>query len=140
MSKKERQKQIKSQKVPPKKVLFGKQTFNDSVYLIACILVTILIFFIRFGLIGVPLERDEGEYAYFGKLILEGVAPYKTAYNMKLPGTYVMYSLFMGVFGTNISGIHFGLTIMNAATMLFLFFGFRKLFNGPIALLKKAMN
>ena len=133
MGKKERQKQIKSQKAPPKKALSGNQTFNANVYLIACILITILISFIRFGLIDVPLERDEGEYAYFGKLILEGIAPYKIAYNMKLPGTYVMYSLFMGVFGTSVSGIHFGLIIMNAATMLFLFFGFRKLFNGPIA-------
>lgn len=35
-----------------------------------------------------PLERDEGEYAYAGQLMLQGIPPYQLAYNMKLPGTY----------------------------------------------------
>ena len=40
----------------------------------------------RVRLAGLPLERDEGEYAYGGQLLLLGVAPYKLAYSMKLPG------------------------------------------------------
>ena len=44
--------------------------------------------FIRVRLLEMPLERDEGEYAYAGQLILQGIPPYELAYNMKLPGTY----------------------------------------------------
>ena len=32
---------------------------------------------IRWRMLDVPLERDEGEYAYAGQLILEGVPPYR---------------------------------------------------------------
>ncbi|PYN18494.1 MAG: hypothetical protein DME05_00625, partial [Candidatus Rokuibacteriota bacterium] len=31
---------------------------------------------IRFRLLEIPLDRDEGEYAYFGQLLLAGVPPY----------------------------------------------------------------
>jgi len=44
---------------------------------------------VRIRLLGIPLERDEGEYAYAGQLFLQGIPPYKLAYSMKLPGTYV---------------------------------------------------
>jgi hypothetical protein len=52
------------------------------------LLVAIMFFsMIRFRLRDMPLERDEGEYAYAGQLLLEGIPPYQLAYNMKLPGT-----------------------------------------------------
>jgi len=53
------------------------------VLLLLLILTAVLI--IRVRLADIPLERDEGEYAYFGQLILEGIPPYSLAYNMKLP-------------------------------------------------------
>ena len=91
-------------------------------------LVVLVVSLIRLRLAGIPLERDEGEYAYMGSLILDGLAPYKEAYNMKLPGTYFMYALMMGIFGKTITGIHIGLLLVNAATMMVLFIGLRKLF------------
>ena len=90
----------------------------------------IIIFFvavIRIRLLGVPLERDEGEYAYMGQLILQGIPPYKIAYNMKFPGTYYMYALFMSIFGQTISGIHIGLLIVNLTSILLLFLLVKKL-------------
>ncbi len=36
-----------------------------------------LVVAIRIRLLGIPLERDEGEYAYAGQLILQGIPPYK---------------------------------------------------------------
>ncbi|MEI8358775.1 MAG: hypothetical protein WCH13_09845, partial [Deltaproteobacteria bacterium] len=33
---------------------------------------------IRWHLLDVPLERDEGEYAYAGRLLLEGVPPFRS--------------------------------------------------------------
>lgn len=51
------------------------------------LLVAGFVVYVRVRLLNLPLERDEGEYAYAGQLILEGVPPYKEAWNMKLPGT-----------------------------------------------------
>src|ERR1035441_2463026 len=63
------------------------------------LLVVLLFGMIRFRLLDFPLERDEGEYAYAGQLILQGIAPYKFCYTMKLPGTAAAYALFMAIFG-----------------------------------------
>ncbi|HKQ67456.1 MAG TPA: hypothetical protein VJZ73_20725, partial [Methylomirabilota bacterium] len=54
---------------------------------------------IRLRLLEVPLDRDEGEYAYFGQLLLAGVPPYAAAYNLKLPGIYAAYALILGALG-----------------------------------------
>ena len=79
-----------------------------------------------------PLERDEGEYAYAGQMILQGVAPYKLVYNMKLPGTYAAYALIMAVFGQSPAGIHLGMILVNAATVILMFLLAKRLF-GPLA-------
>jgi len=62
-----------------------------------------------------------GEYAYAGQLILQGVPPYKEAYNMKLPGTYAAYAAIMAVFGQSPSGIRLGLALVNAASIVLVF-------------------
>lgn len=82
---------------------------------------------VRVRLRDMPLERDEGEYAYAGQLLLEGVPPYKEAYNMKLPGTYLAYAASMAVFGQTPTGVHLGLAIVNAATIWLMFLLGRKL-------------
>ena len=80
--------------------------------------------------LNMPLERDEGEYAYAGQLILQGVPPYEFAYNMKLPGTYTAYALIMALFGQTAAGIHLGLLLLNALTIVLIFFLARKFFAG----------
>jgi len=55
--------------------------------------VLVLALAIRIRLLGIPVERDEGEYADAGQLMLQGIPPYKLAYNMKFRGTYVAYDL-----------------------------------------------
>jgi Dolichyl-phosphate-mannose-protein mannosyltransferase len=89
---------------------------------------------IRIRLLGIPLERDEGEYAYAGQLILQGIPPYKLAYNMKFPGTYAAYAVIMSMFGQTITGIHLGLLLINAATVVLIFFLGRQLFNSTLGL------
>ena len=93
-----------------------------------------LVIAIRIRLLGVPFERDEGEYAYAGKLILQGVPPYALAYNMKFPGTYAAYAAIMSVFGQTITGIHLGLLLVNAATIILIFFLGRHLVNSAVGL------
>jgi hypothetical protein len=82
---------------------------------------------VRLRVADVPLERDEGEYAYAGQLILQGIPPYQLAYNMKFPGTYYAYSLILALFGQSAWGIHVGLLLVNAATTIVLFFLGRRL-------------
>ena len=83
--------------------------------------VLVIVALARLRLLAFPLERDEGEYAYAGQLILQGIPPYELAYNMKFPGTYLAYAGIMAVFGQTPAGIHFGLLLMTTATALMLF-------------------
>src|SRR3954468_16396917 len=92
--------------------------------------VILLSLFVRFRLRDMPLERDEGEYAYAGQLMLEGIPPYKLAYNMKLPGTYAAYAVIMAVFGQTPSGIHVGVALVNCASIVLMYFLGRKLLDG----------
>lgn len=84
-------------------------------------LVIALFAFIRFRLRTMPLERDEGEYAYAGQLMLQGIPPYKLAYTMKLPGTAAAYALILFLFGQSASGLHLGLLLINAATIVLVY-------------------
>ena len=78
----------------------------------------LFIVFIRFRMLGIPLERDEGEYAYMGQLMLQGKAPYTLAYNMKYPGTAVIYAFFISIFGHSPSGVHLGLLVTNVSSII----------------------
>jgi 4-amino-4-deoxy-L-arabinose transferase-like glycosyltransferase len=101
---------------------------------ILAIIVFGLVIAIRIRLLEVPLERDEGEYAYAGQLILQGVPPYTLAYNMKFPGTYAAYAAIMATFGQTITGIHLGLLLVNAATTILIFLLGRQLANSVVGL------
>jgi 4-amino-4-deoxy-L-arabinose transferase-like glycosyltransferase len=98
-------------------------------YVALAALLGILLFvaWVRLRLADVPLERDEGEYAYAGQLILRGVPPYQFAYNMKFPGTYYAYALILGAFGETSRGIHLGLLVVNCATVVLVFLLGRRL-------------
>lgn len=83
--------------------------------------VLLLTFAVRFHLRNLPLERDEGEYAYAGQLMLQGIPPYKLAYNMKLPGTYAAYAVILALFGQTAAGVHLGLLAVNLITIVLIF-------------------
>ncbi|MDT8273600.1 MAG: glycosyltransferase family 39 protein, partial [Desulfomonilia bacterium] len=101
-------------------------------YELILILVIILFAWLRFGLVDVPLERDEGEYAYAGQLILQGSLPYQDVYTMKLPGVHLMYAGIMAIFGQTHQGIRIGLILINAVVIITLFLLGRRLM-GPVA-------
>ena len=71
-----------------------RQNFAHRAWIVV-VLVILFSVAVRVRLGDMSLERDEGEYAYAGQLLLEGVPPYKEAYNMKLPGTYLAYAASM---------------------------------------------
>jgi len=113
-----------------------KATERDRVYettwLFLAAIFLGLVIAIRIRLLGIPLERDEGEYAYSGQLLLQGIPPYQLAYNMKFPGTYAAYALITAIFGQTIIGIHLGLLLINMASVLLIFLLGRQLID-PIA-------
>jgi 4-amino-4-deoxy-L-arabinose transferase-like glycosyltransferase len=87
-----------------------------------------LVGLVRVRYLDAPLERDEGEYAYAGQLILQGVPPYAEAYNMKLPGTYYAYAGLMAIFGEDPSGIRLGLLLITTLSAVLLFVAARRLY------------
>jgi len=101
-------------------------------------LVILFVAAIRIRLLALPLERDEGEYACIGQLLLHGVLPGKLAYSMKLPGTSAAYAVIMAVFGQTAAGIHLGLVLLNAATTALVFLLARRLMDGIGALVAAA--
>src|SRR5438093_11305646 len=113
-----------------------KTAGRDKALEAACIflaaIVLGLVIAIRIRLLAIPLERDEGEYAYAGQLMLQGIPPYKLAYNMKFPGTYAAYALIMALFGQTIVGIHLGLLLINSATIALIFFTGKRLVNSTV--------
>jgi hypothetical protein len=94
-----------------------------AVWLLFAVTVAVVLL-ARIRLLGLPLERDEGEYAYTGQLLLHGIPPYKLAYSMKFPGTSVAYAVLMSIFGDSTTGIHLALILVNLLTAgLILFLG-----------------
>jgi 4-amino-4-deoxy-L-arabinose transferase-like glycosyltransferase len=112
---------------------FGMETgsFDRRWLLVLLALVILGAAAIRVQLLQVPLERDEGEYAYVGQLILQGVPPFQLAYSMKLPGTDLAYALSMSVFGQTTAGVRLGLLLANAGTTILVFLLGSKLL-GPL--------
>jgi hypothetical protein len=94
----------------------------------ALVVVLVIFALVRIRLRNTPLERDEGEYAYAGQLMLQGDPPYHSAYNMKLPGTYAAYALIMAAFGQTVAGIRIGMLIVLLGNTLLVFFLGRRLF------------
>ena len=95
--------------------------FSPPWALLAVLAALVCVAYVRLRFADVPLERDEGEYAYAGQLILKGIPPYELAYNMKFPGTYYAYAVILALFGQTPWGIHVGLLFVNAATVFFVF-------------------
>ena len=76
---------------------------------------------LRWRLASMPLERDEGEYAYMAQLLIDGVPPYSEAYGMKFPGIYIAYAIILSVFGETDTAIRAGLIVVNSLSTILIF-------------------
>lgn len=131
----------RKENIPQQKPVFSPQSnagklITWQVVLLALIL--LLVVSVRLRLLSLPLERDEGEYAYIGQLLLKGYAPFELAYNMKFPGTSMMYALIMSVFGQSAEGIHAGLLLVSLGTILLMFLAVRRFMGPAIAVFASA--
>lgn len=115
--------------------------FSRGPLLVYLLLVVVLAFnfTIRWRLRDMPLERDEGEYAYAGQLIFQGVPPCQLAYNMKFPGVYFSYALLMALFGQSTAGIHTGVILVTSLAAILVFLIGRELLGGMGGLLAAAI-
>ena len=73
---------------------------------------------LRAPFLSLPLERDEGEYAYIAQRLLEGDVPYRDAFDQKPPGVFGAYALAFVRWRPSIEGIHLFLCLWSAATAL----------------------
>src|SRR5271168_4663019 len=111
----------------------GIPTMRRSLpYYLPLLLVIVFFSLIRWHFRYIPLERDEGEYAYAGQLMLHGIPPYTLIYSMKLPGTFAAYAAILLLFGQTAKGVHLGLLAVNAVTTFLVFLLGKRLF-GPLA-------
>lgn len=92
------------------------------------LLVVVLMVFVRYRLLDLPLERGEAEYASAGQLILQGVPPYQLSWNTKFPGADFACALGMAAFGQTAAGVHATLIVVNSLTIILLFLLGRRLF------------
>jgi len=94
--------------------------------------------YVRVRLLDTPMERDEGEYAYTARLLLQGFPPYLHAYTMKLPGVHLAYALFMAIFGQSVAAIRIGLMLVNVTCSGLVYLLGRRLFSTETAIIAAA--
>ncbi len=82
---------------------------------------------IRLPFVSLPLERDEGEYAYIAQQMLRGSVPYLDAFDQKPPGVFVAYAIAFVAFGESIEVIHLFSYLWTAGVALLLFLIVRRL-------------
>lgn len=70
-------------------------------------ILTILAFIaLRAPCVSIPLERDEGEYAYIAQRALLGEVPYRDIFDQKPPGVFALYAVPFVLFGQSVEAIH----------------------------------
>ncbi len=69
-------------------------------------LVVLFSLVLRINIAAIPLERDEGEYAYIAQRWLAGDLPYRDAFDQKPPGIFVVYAMMVALGGTSVHAIH----------------------------------
>jgi hypothetical protein len=98
-------------------------------YYIGLVCVLLLIILIRKNFLTIPFERDEGSYAYAGKIILNGAKTFRDIGSQRLDGVFYAYAVIVALFGYSLSALHLGFLVINLASAVLLFFLVSKLVN-----------
>lgn len=108
----------------------GATAANEGRISVVLLCLTLLgIALVRARMLGLPLERDEGDYAYGAWRLLEGAAPYTEFYTQRLPGIYATYGAALALFGHASSSIRLALLLTNVATAALVYFTSRRLYS-----------
>jgi hypothetical protein len=107
----------------------GEEIFLRCWDTLSLFVILLIITKLRFPFLEIPLERDEGAYAYMAQLLLEGVPPYTQAYSLYFPGVFIIYALTFLILGQTIFAIHFCLLVATLITIVIIFLIGKKLFD-----------
>jgi 4-amino-4-deoxy-L-arabinose transferase-like glycosyltransferase len=88
---------------------------NRTVLSLAAVFALALL--LRIPIASIPLERDEGEYAYMAERWLQGEVPYKETFDQKPPGIVALYVVFIVCLGKSPAAIHWGMQIYTLGTL-----------------------
>jgi len=94
---------------------------------------------LRCPIASIPLERDEGEYAYIAQRWLQGEVPYKETFDQKPPGIFALYALFISCIGTSAAAIHWGMQIYTLGTLVLVYWLGKRLFSETAGLTAAAL-
>ncbi len=87
---------------------------------------------LRSLVVDVPLERDEGQYAYIAWRWLDGAMPYVDSFDQKPPGVYAMYAASIALLGRSPVALHWAAAVYTLGTLAAVFAVGRRL-AGPVA-------
>lgn len=90
-------------------------------FLLAC-----FIFVTRAHFIALPLDRDEGAYAYVAAGANEGLMPYRDIFDHKPPFVYLVYQAGFGIFGVNYTAVRGIAVLWVILSMLAIYAALRK--------------
>jgi len=107
---------------------------NQLLYYIGLGIILLLIILIRINFLTIPFERDEGAYAYSGKIILNGAKTFTDIGSQRLDGVFYAYSVLIFLFGYSIKALHLAFLVVNLGSTIMLFFLMRKLINNMAGL------
>ena len=97
--------------------VFGKPAGRT----LACLGILVVFVLLRAPFVSVPLERDEGEYAYIAQRALHSEVPYRDAFDQKPPGIFLIYVLIFLALGQSIEAIHLGLHLWVLAVVVLVY-------------------
>ena len=112
-------------------------SLNEKIYLyIVAVIVLGFTCFVRFRFLEVPLERDEGGYAYLGWQLLNGdsFASLPAGGAEALPGIFFVYAIILTIFGQTHTSIHLALLFTNIAISFLIFLIGKRLYDEPVGI------
>jgi len=83
----------------------GVELFIKKREILLLLLVVVLFFAFRLQFTHMPLDRDEGAYAYIGQQVFSGSIPYKDTFDHKPPFIYYIYKTAFDLYGINVEAI-----------------------------------
>src|SRR5260370_10944012 len=90
---------------------------------------------LRWPIAAIPLERDEGEYAYIAQRWLSGEVPYQGSFDQKPPGVFAVYATILRFAGTSPAAIQWAAQLYTLGTLALVFLLGRRLFSPLVGLL-----
>lgn len=85
-------------------------------WIFPAIILAIYIVF-RINLIDVPMNRDEGGFAYFGQILAQGGTLYKDGFDHKPPGIWLIYAVLSYLVPFSARGLHIAVQFVNMVTL-----------------------